>query len=130
MRKLWFEVARQLQFAHLARAMVAFPGGFGTLDELTEILTLSQTGKLDRGITVPLYGSSYWNEIIDFEALVRNGMIARDDLALFQFVDEPETALRILKRDLPVGLEPQTPAFARSVRCESNPVDEPMQWVP
>ena len=69
MRKLWF--------AHLARALVVFPGGFGTLDELMEILTLMQTEKIDRRIPVVLYGSAYWNEVIDFEALVRHGMIDR-----------------------------------------------------
>ena len=69
MRKLWF--------AHLARALVVFPGGFGTLDEMIEILTLAQTQKLARRIPVVLYGRSYWNEIIDFDALVRHGMIAR-----------------------------------------------------
>jgi uncharacterized protein (TIGR00730 family) len=63
MRKLWF--------AHLARAMIAFPGGFGTLDELMEILTLAQTRKLERSIPVILYGRGYWEEIINFKALVR-----------------------------------------------------------
>jgi uncharacterized protein (TIGR00730 family) len=67
MRKLWF--------AHLAHAMVVFPGGFGTLDELFEILTLKQTRKLGRPICVVLYGSSYWKEIIDFGALVRHGAL-------------------------------------------------------
>lgn len=107
MRKLWF--------AHLARAMVAFPGGLGTLDELTEILTLSQTRKLDRKITVLLYGSSYWKEIVNFDALVRHGTIAPADLELFQFVDDPATALGILQRELGVELEARTPAFAKSV---------------
>lgn len=106
MRKLWF--------AHLARALVVFPGGFGTLDELTEILTLTQTRKLERHVPVLLYGRDYWNEIINFEALVRHGMIDHDDLALFQYADEPATALRLLQ----LGLEPEpqdaTPAFARS----------------
>ena len=69
MRKLWF--------AHLARALVAFPGGFGTLDELTEILTLAQTRKLEYPIPVILYGSAYWREILNFEALARHGMIDR-----------------------------------------------------
>jgi uncharacterized protein (TIGR00730 family) len=110
MRKLWF--------AHLARAMVAFPGGFGTLDELTEVLTLSQTRKLDRAIPVLLYGSSYWKEVIDFDALVRHGMIAPEDLALFQFVDDPASALRILQKELVVTPEVKTPAFARSVTPE------------
>src|ERR1700731_2400292 len=87
MRKLWF--------AHLSRALVVFPGGFGTLDELMEILTLSQTGKLARRVPVILYGSEYWNEIINFEALVRHGMISPQDLQLFQFADDPVAALEI-----------------------------------
>jgi uncharacterized protein (TIGR00730 family) len=107
MRKLWF--------AHLARAMVAFPGGFGTLDELAEMLTLSQTRKLDRKITILLYGTSYWKEVVDFDALVRHGMIAPEDLALFRFVDEPTAALKILQQELLVTPELRTPAFARSV---------------
>src|SRR5207247_3107659 len=85
MRKLWF--------AHLARAIVAFPGGFGTLDELFELLTLSQTGKLDRRMIVILYGSSYWNEIVNFGALVRHGMISAEDLALSRVGDKPANAL-------------------------------------
>src|ERR1700686_4109522 len=85
MRKLWF--------ALLARALVAFPGGFGTLDELTEILTLMQTRKIARSIPILLYGSSYWNEIIDFEALVRHVMINREDLTVFQFAKDTATAL-------------------------------------
>ena len=116
MRKLWF--------AHLARAMVAFPGGFGTLDELMEILTLSQTRKLDRKIAILLYGSSYWKEIINFDALVRQGMIAREDLELFQFVDDPVTALHALQATL--ALEPAltTPAFAKSVTSRKQPAPE------
>jgi uncharacterized protein (TIGR00730 family) len=106
MRKLWF--------AHLARAMVAFPGGFGTLDELTEILTLAQTRKLDRRILVLLYGSSYWREIVDFEALARHDMISREDLALFQYVDDPAAALSVLQSELEPEAEGPTPAFARS----------------
>ena len=92
MRKLWF--------AHLARALVVFPGGFGTLDELTEILTLAQTRKLDSPIPVILYGSAYWKEIINFEALVRHGMIAPEDLKLFQYADDPGAALAMLKENL------------------------------
>ncbi len=106
MRKLWF--------AHLARALVVFPGGFGTLDELTEILTLAQTGKLERQVPVLLYGSSYWKEIVDFDALVRHGMIDRKDLELFQYADDPATALRLLQTRLELGPEVAAPAFARS----------------
>ena len=106
MRKLWF--------AYLARALVVFPGGFGTLDELTEILTLMQTRKIDRHIPVVLYGSSYWNEIINFDALVRHGMINREDLALFQFADDPATALGLLQAGIAAELQETTPAIAHS----------------
>jgi uncharacterized protein (TIGR00730 family) len=106
MRKLWF--------AHLARALVVFPGGFGTLDELTEILTLMQTKKIDRRIPVVLYGSSYWNEIINFDALVRHGMINPEDLALFRFADDPATALGLLQAGIAAELEEATPAIAHS----------------
>ena len=106
MRKLWF--------AHLARALVVFPGGFGTLDELCEILTLVQTGKIKRKIPIVLYGSSYWNEIINFEAMARHGMISREDLGLFQFADDPDTALALLKAGMAVESAEETPAIAHS----------------
>ena len=106
MRKLWF--------SHLARALVVFPGGFGTMDELMEMLTLVQTGKIDRKIAIVLYGESYWKEIVNFEALVRHGMISPEDLSLFEFADDPATAFEILKRALEVHLAEPTPAFAKS----------------
>ena len=108
MRKLWF--------AHLARALIVFPGGFGTLDELMEILTLMQTEKLDRRIPVILYGSAYWNEVMNFEALVQHGMIERHDLALFRFADDPASAMALLKAGMAPPAETQTPAIAHS-RC-------------
>jgi uncharacterized protein (TIGR00730 family) len=106
MRKLWF--------AYLARALVVFPGGFGTLDELTEILTLQQTGKLARRTPILLYGSSFWNEILDFDALLRHGMISREDLDLFTFADDPATALGLLQSWLRPEPEEATPAIAPS----------------
>jgi uncharacterized protein (TIGR00730 family) len=106
MRKLWF--------AHLARALVVFPGGFGTLDELTEILTLVQTKKISRHIPVVLYGSSYWNEIINFDALARHDMIDREDLALLRFADDPAAALGLLQAGIAQELEEATPAIAHS----------------
>jgi uncharacterized protein (TIGR00730 family) len=110
MRKLWF--------AHLARALIAFPGGFGTFDELFEILTLAQTRKIDRSIPVFLYGSVYWKEVINFDALVRHGTIAAEDLKLFEFVDEPRAALELLKRRVVLDSPPApTPAFAKSRCC-------------
>jgi uncharacterized protein (TIGR00730 family) len=112
MRKLWF--------FHLARALIVFPGGFGTLDELMEALTLSQTRKLDRTMIVLLYGSAYWREIIDFEALVRHGMIDEADVKLFQFVDDPESAFELLVKLLPKEEESATPAFAKSSTSAST----------
>jgi uncharacterized protein (TIGR00730 family) len=107
MRKLWF--------AHLARAVVVFPGGYGTMDELVEILTLQQTRKLDRSITVLLYGSEYWKEIINFDALLRHGMIGSEDLELFKYADDPATALDLLRAGLAVEPEETPPVFAHSL---------------
>ena len=110
MRKFWF--------AYLAKALVVFPGGFGTLDELMEILTLTQTQKLAKKVTIVLYGTEYWREIVNFEALVKHGMIAPEDLELFSFADDPETAFEILKDGLMrYALQPETPetpAIAKS----------------
>jgi len=92
MRKYWF--------AYLAKALVVFPGGFGTLDEMFELLTLAQTHKLAKQITVVIYGSSYWKNVIDLEMLVEKGAIAVDDMKLFQFADTPEEAFRILRDGL------------------------------
>jgi uncharacterized protein (TIGR00730 family) len=108
MRKLWF--------AHLARGMVVFPGGFGTLDELTEILTLCQTEKLECKVPIILYGTNYWNEIINFQALVRHGMIAQEDLGLFRFADDPANAFNLLTSALEPAEADKTPAFRRT-RC-------------
>jgi hypothetical protein len=111
MRKLWF--------SHLARALIVFPGGFGTLDELLEMLTLTQTRKLVRDIPILLYGSRFWNEIVDFEALARHGVIDRADLGLFSFVDDPPSALALLQARLPSGEEAPAPHIARSRTSET-----------
>jgi uncharacterized protein (TIGR00730 family) len=111
MRKLWF--------AHLARALVVFPGGFGTLDELFELLTLQQTHKLERRIPILLYGSSYWQEVVNFDALVRHGMIAQADLDLFQYVDDPAAALHLLQVELSTEPQAAAPDFAGS-RCKGD----------
>jgi uncharacterized protein (TIGR00730 family) len=111
MRKLWF--------AHLARALVAFPGGFGTMDEMLEILTLAQTHKLERAVPILLYGSDYWNEIINFKALVRHGTISEQDLQLFQFVDNPAAALAILQKSLHDEPDQAVPAIAPSRTSET-----------
>jgi uncharacterized protein (TIGR00730 family) len=111
MRKFWF--------AYLAKAMVVFPGGFGTLDEMMELLTLSQTKKLAKKISILLYGSEYWKEIINFDALVKYEMIAPEDLSLFQYADDPQTAFEILTTNLKtyalVPETPETPSISKSI---------------
>jgi uncharacterized protein (TIGR00730 family) len=111
MRKFWF--------AYLSKALVVFPGGFGTLDEMMEILTLTQTRKLAKKMTVLLYGSAYWKEIINFEALVKYGMISPEDMELFQFADDPAGAFALLKTGLAVYAAqqdtPEVPAVSRSI---------------
>jgi uncharacterized protein (TIGR00730 family) len=92
MRKLWF--------AYLAKALVVFPGGFGTLDELFEILTLAQTEKLAKKITVLIYGEKYWSKCLNLEALADAGAISPNDVNLFQYVDTPEEAFERLKESL------------------------------
>ncbi len=110
MRKFWF--------AYLSKALIVFPGGFGTMDELMELLTLTQTQKLAKKITVLLYGSEYWKEIINFEALVRYGMISPEDLSLFQYADDPQGAFELLKTELLAHAlhpeSPETPSISRS----------------
>jgi len=109
MRKFWF--------AYLAKALVVFPGGFGTLDELTEILTLVQTQKLMKRMVVILYGTTFWNEVINFDALVRHGMIAPEDVNLFEFADDVDTAFKLLETGLTryyLQDEPELPGIAKS----------------
>ena len=88
---------RKMHLAMRTAALVVFPGGFGTLDELFEILTLRQTGKMPN-IPVVLVDSAYWNEVINFKAFVTHGMIAEKDLQLFQFADDAESAWTCLTR--------------------------------
>jgi uncharacterized protein (TIGR00730 family) len=92
MRKYWF--------AYLAKALVVFPGGFGTLDEMFELLTLSQTHKLAKQITILIYGSEYWKNVINLNLLAEKGAIAIKDRDLFQYVDTPEEAFEQLKAGL------------------------------
>ncbi len=92
MRKLWF--------AYLSKALVVFPGGFGTLDEMFEILTLAQTRKLAKKITVVIYGSEYWKRVFNLDVLVDTGAISPKDLDLFHFADTPEQAFDILRGGL------------------------------
>jgi uncharacterized protein (TIGR00730 family) len=92
MRKFWF--------VYLAKALVVFPGGFGTLDELFELLTLVQTAKLGKRMPIVLYGEEFWKEVVHFEALVRWGTISQEDLDLFHLSSTPEEAFDYLRTGL------------------------------
>ncbi len=94
--KFHYFALRKMHFMMRAKALVAFPGGFGTLDELFEILTLVQTGKSEP-VPVVLFGSSYWKKLINFESLVEAGAISADDLKLFSYVDTPEAAWQVIQ---------------------------------
>jgi uncharacterized protein (TIGR00730 family) len=105
MRKFWF--------AYLAKALVVFPGGFGTCDELFEILTLAQTDKLSKKIEVLLYGREYWNAVLDLKPMSEWGAIAEKDLELIDYVDSPSDAFEKLQAHLiEQHLEPATPQEA------------------
>lgn len=92
MRKYWF--------AYLAKALVVFPGGFGTLDEMFEILTLSQTSKLAKKMTIVLYGPSYWDEVLNLDVLVDKGAISPRDRELFHIANTPDEAFALLRENL------------------------------
>jgi uncharacterized protein (TIGR00730 family) len=92
MRKYWF--------MYLGKALVAFPGGFGTLDELMELLTLLQTKKIKKKMTVILYGKKYWEHVINFSYLEEYGMVGKEDFDLFKFADSPNEAFKFLKEGL------------------------------
>jgi hypothetical protein len=102
MRKFWF--------AYLSKALVIFPGGFGTMDEFFEILTLAQTQKLAKKILVVVYGSEYWNKLFNFQTMVDAGTISPEDLELFKIVDSPEEGFEFLRDGLTkyhLGPEPK-----------------------
>ena len=92
MRKFWF--------AYLSKALIVFPGGFGTMDELFEILTLVQTAKVRKKLAVIIYDKKYWNKIINFNALVEMGMISKSDLSLFTLTDSIDEAFNAVVKHL------------------------------
>lgn len=92
MRKFWL--------VYKAKAIIAFPGGYGTLDEILEILTLRQTDKIQEPIVILLYGKEYWEEIINFDALIKYGSISPEDVELFTYKSSPQEAFFFLKKNL------------------------------
>jgi uncharacterized protein (TIGR00730 family) len=94
--KFHYFALRKMHFMMRAKALVAFPGGFGTLDELFEVITLVQTRKAKQ-VPIVLFGSAYWKRLINFDMLVEEAVISPTDLALFQFADDPETAWELIR---------------------------------
>ena len=94
--KFHYFALRKMHFMMRAKALVAFPGGYGTLDELFEVLTLVQTRKA-KPVPILLFGSRYWKSLLNFDALLEAGAISPEDLELFRYVDEPETAWQWIK---------------------------------
>ncbi len=92
MRKFWF--------AYLAKAIIVFPGGFGTLDEMFEALTLVQTKKMTKRLPIVLFGNDYWNEVINFDALVKHGTISAEDVNLMHRTDSVDEAFDWVVRQL------------------------------
>ncbi len=92
MRKFWF--------VYIAKAIIALPGGYGTMDELMEILTLKQTEKVKRPLPIVLYGSEFWKNLVNFEYLAEMGMIDEDDLKLFVYLDNSQDAFEYITSSL------------------------------
>jgi len=92
MRKFWL--------IYLAQIMVVFPGGFGTIDELMELLTLRQTGKMSKPKRIFLYSKEWWQNVINFDFLAEMGVISKKDLKLFKYVDSPDEAFELIKEEL------------------------------
>lgn len=92
MRKFWF--------VYLAKTLVVFPGGFGTMDEFMEVLTLLQTDKIKKELKVVVYDETYWKEIINFDALIKHGMISASDMKLINFANTPQQAFEIITAHL------------------------------
>src|ERR1700692_1780740 len=91
---------RKLLFAQIAKALIVFPGGFGTMDELWEMLTLLQTGKLPRNNLIIIYGRKYWDEVLNFRAMMRWGMINQDEYKMLQFADNVDDAFTRIREGL------------------------------
>ena len=92
MRKFWF--------AYLSKALVVFPGGFGTFDELFEILTLVQTEKIRKKLSIVIYDEKYWKSVVNFDALIEQGVINETDMDLFHFCNDVDTAFKVVKEHL------------------------------
>jgi uncharacterized protein (TIGR00730 family) len=105
---------RKYWFFYLGKALVIFPGGFGTMDELFELLTIVQTHKTKKYMPIILYGTEYWNELINFNAMVKWGTIKEEDLSLFRFFDDVDSAFEFLRDEL-IRLYPTEPSEPNNI---------------
>jgi predicted Rossmann-fold nucleotide-binding protein len=92
MRKLWF--------SQIAKALIVFPGGFGTMDEMWEMMTLSQTGKMNKNTLILIYGRKYWNDVLNLKAMVRWGTINREEFGKLSFADTVDEAFETVRERL------------------------------
>ncbi len=90
MRKFWF--------AYLAKCLIVFPGGFGTMDEFFEIVTLLQTGKIKKKMLLVVYDEKYWRNMVNFDALINNGLISAEDMDFFKFTNNVDESFEIIKK--------------------------------
>jgi uncharacterized protein (TIGR00730 family) len=95
--KFHYFALRKMHFMMRAKALLAFPGGFGTLDELFEVITLVQCKKA-KPVPIVLFGSDYWKRLVNVDVLVEEGTISPEDLQLFHYVDDPQSAWEIIKQ--------------------------------
>ena len=102
--KFHYFAIRKMHFMMRAKALVAFPGGFGTLDELFEVITLVQTRKA-KPVPIVLFGTDYWKRLLNFDVLVEEGAISPEDLALFSYADEPAEAWDVIRSFYGLGTE-------------------------
>lgn len=93
-------LTRKFWFFSLARAIIVFPGGFGTLDELCEMITMLQTGKNDHNIPIILYGSEFWKNVLNFETLVNFGTVSTEDLDIFHTIDDINEAYDYITEEM------------------------------
>ena len=98
---------RKFWFVYMAKSIVMFPGGFGTLDEMMEVLTLVQTERITKKMVVVLYGAEFWNRVLNLDALVETGMISADDLSLFKIVSTVEEAFEHITKGLIANSDPK-----------------------
>jgi hypothetical protein len=109
MRKLWF--------AQMAKALIIFPGGFGTMDELGEMLTLMQTNKLPQHHLILIYGRKYWDKVINWRHMVRTGTINEREFKLLQFADNVDEAFNHIRKDLEAHhLEVESDSYTKPMR--------------